>query len=295
MTYSLEIKNLTKTYPQSDFRLDNVSFSIPRGTIMGFVGENGSGKTTTMNAVLNTIKKDNGTVKILGREMGDKDTDIREQVGVVFDAVNFSGILTPAKLAKVMAGVYKQWDQEFFLKTTARFNIEMGKKIKQFSRGMTMKLALAVALSHRPQLLILDEATAGLDPIVREEILGVFLEFVEDENHSILMSSHITSDLEKIADYITFIHHGKVILTEKKDHLIYDYGIARCKAEQFQLIDRTDMMAYKKRDYQIDVLVENRKAFERKYSGIVVDTGTVDEIMLLLIKGEQQDERFAGK
>lgn len=286
MTYSLEIKNLTKTYSNSHFRLDNVSFSIPRGTIMGFVGENGAGKTTTMNAVLNTIKKDSGTVKILGREMGDKDTDIREQVGVVFDAANFPEVLTPLKLAKVMAGIYKQWDQPFFLETAARFNLDTGKKIKQFSRGMKMKLALAVALSHRPQLLILDEATSGLDPIVRDEILGVFLEFVEDENHSILMSSHITSDLEKIADYITFIHQGKILLTEKKDALIYEYGIARCKAEQFQLIDRTDMLAYKKRDYQIDVLIENRKAFERKYSGIVVDMGSIDEIMLLLIKGD---------
>jgi ABC-2 type transport system ATP-binding protein len=287
MTYSLEIDHLTKTFSNSHFRLDNVSFSIPRGTIMGFVGENGAGKTTTMNAVLNTIKKDSGIVKLFGREMDDKDTDIREQIGVVFDAANFPEVLTPLKLSKVMAGIYKQWDQPFFVETAQRFKLDMSKKIKQFSRGMKMKLALAVALSHRPQLLILDEATSGLDPIVRDEILGVFLEFVEDENHSILMSSHITSDLEKIADYITFIHQGKILLTEKKDALIYEYGIARCKAVQFQLIDREDMLAYKKRDYQIDVLVEDRKAFERKYGGVVVDMGSIDEIMLLLIKGEQ--------
>jgi ABC-2 type transport system ATP-binding protein len=286
MTYSLEIKNLTKTYPNSDYRLDNVSFAIPRGTIMGFVGENGAGKTTTMNAILNTIKKNSGTIKIFGREMDDKDTEIREQVGVVFDADNFPELLTPLQLSKVMAGIYMQWDQPFFLETAARFNLNIRKKIKQFSRGMKIKLALTVALSHRPQLLILDEATSGLDPIVRDEILGVFLEFVEDENHSILMSSHITSDLEKIADYITFIHQGKVLLTENKDVLLYEYGIARCKAEQFQLIDRADMMAYKKKEYQIDVLVKNRKVFEQKYSGIIVDTGSIDEIMLLLIKGE---------
>lgn len=286
MTYSLEIKNLTKTYPNSDYRLDNVSFAIPRGTIMGFVGENGAGKTTTMNAILNTIKKDSGTIKIFGREMGDKDKEIREQVGVVFDADNFPELLTPLQLSKVMAGTYTQWDQLFFLETAKRFNLNTRKKIKQFSRGMKIKLALTVALSHRPQLLILDEATSGLDPIVRDEILGVFLEFVEDENHSILMSSHITSDLEKIADYITFIHQGKVLLTENKDVLLYEYGIARCKAEQFQLIDRADMMAYKKRDYQIDVLVKDRKTFGQKYSGIIVDTGSIDEIMLLLIKGE---------
>ncbi len=287
MSYSLDIQNLNKTYPHSDFRLDNVSFSIPKGTIMGFVGENGAGKSTTMNAVLNIIKKDSGTIKIFGREMGDRDTDIREQIGVVFDASNFPEVLTPAKLSKVMSGIYKQWDHTFFLDTTARFNLDTRKQIGKISRGMKMKLALAVALSHRPKLLILDEATSGLDPIVRDEILEVFLEFVEDESHSILMSSHITTDMEKIADYITFIHQGTILLTEKKDHLIYEYGIARCKAEQFQHIDRADMLAFKKRDYQIDVLVENRRAFERKYSGIVVDTGTIDEIMVLLVKGDQ--------
>ncbi|WP_150274421.1 ABC transporter ATP-binding protein [Paenibacillus tepidiphilus] len=287
MTYSLEIKNLTKSYPHSGFRLDNVSFAIPRGTIIGFVGENGAGKTTTMNAILNTVKKDSGSVTFFGREMKDQDTDLREQLGVVFDAVNFSGVLTPAKLSKVIAGVYRQWDQEIYLNTVARFNIPLNTKIKQLSRGMTMKLALAVALSHQPKLLILDEATAGLDPIVRDEILDVFLEFVEDESRSILMSSHITSDLEKIADYITFIHQGKVILTEKKDHLIYEYGIARCKSEQFQQMDPADRLAYRRRDYQIDVLVNDRRAFERKYRDVIVDRGTIDEIMLLLIKGEQ--------
>ncbi len=287
MAYSLEIENLTKTYPSSNFRLDKVSFSIPRGTIMGFVGENGAGKTTTMSAVLNTIKKDSGTVKLFGREMGDEDRDIREQIGVVFDGSNFPEVLTPLKLAKVMGGIYKQWDQPFFMEMAERFKLDMGKKIKHFSRGMKMKLALTVALSHRPQLLILDEATSGLDPIVRDEMLGVFLEFVEDENRSILMSSHIISDLEKIADYITVIHQGKILLKEKKDVLIYEYGIARCKAEQFRLIDRADMLAYKKKDYQIDVLVDNKKAFERKYSGVVVDMGSIEEIMILLIKGER--------
>ncbi|WP_151734947.1 ABC transporter ATP-binding protein ['Paenibacillus yunnanensis' Narsing Rao et al. 2020] len=287
MTYSLEIKNLTKTYADSAFRLDNVSFAIPRGTIMGFVGENGAGKTTTMNAILNTVKRDGGSVTFFGREMEDQDTDLREQLGVVFDAVNFSGVLTPSKLSRVMAGVYRRWDPDMYLSSLTRFGIPLNVKIKQLSRGMTMKLALAVALSHGAKLLILDEATAGLDPIVRDEILDVFLEFVEDDSRSILMSSHITSDLEKIADYITFIHRGKVILTESKDKLIYEYGIARCKAGQFQDIDPADRLAYRKRDYQIDVLVEDRKAFERKYAGIIVDRGTIDEIMLLLIKGDQ--------
>ncbi|OWA34017.1 ABC transporter [Saccharibacillus sp. O16] len=285
MTYNLEIEKLTKTYPHSDFRLDNVSFAIPRGTIMGFVGENGAGKTTTMNAVLNIIRKDSGTIRILGREMGDKDRELREQIGVVFDGANFPELLTAAQLSKVMAGTYAQWDQKTFTELAARFGLDLRKRIGKYSRGMKMKLALAVALSHRPKLLILDEATSGLDPIVRDEILSVFMEFIENEEHSILMSSHITSDLEKIADYITFIHQGKVLLTESKDSLIYEYGIARCKTEQFERIEDSDRIAYRKKDYQIDVLVSNRQAFERKYVGIVVDTGNIDEIMLLMAKG----------
>ena len=286
MNYSLEIENLSKTYPHSDFYLDNVSFSIPEGCIMGFVGENGAGKTTTISIILNTIKKDSGTVKVLGQEMDDNNTDVREDIGVVFDANNFSTALTPKKLANVMAKVYKNWNQQFFIATTRKLDIPLDKKIKQFSRGMTTKLAITVALSHSPKLLILDEATSGLDPVVREEILDIFLEFVENEDHSILMSSHITSDLEKVADYITFIHQGKIILTEKKDTLIYEYGIARCKSEQFSHLDKEDILSYRKRGYQVDVLVRDKKAFERKYDSIIIDNGTIDEIMLLLIKGK---------
>lgn len=286
MNYSLEIENLSKTYPHSDFYLDNVSFSIPEGCIMGFVGENGAGKTTTISIILNTIKKDSGTVKVLGQEMDDNNTDVREDIGVVFDAINFSSALTPKKLSNVMAKVYKNWNQKFFIAITRKLDIPLDKKIKQFSRGMTTKLAITVALSHNPKLLILDEATSGLDPVVREEILDIFLEFVENENHSILMSSHITSDLEKVADYITFIHQGKIILTEKKDTLIYEYGIARCKSKQFSNLDKEDILSYRKKGYQVDVLVRDKKAFERKYDSIIIDNGTIDEIMLLLIKGK---------
>ncbi|WP_342439933.1 ABC transporter ATP-binding protein [Paenibacillus sp. FSL L8-0436] len=287
MNHSLEIAGLTKTYSNSDFHLDNVSFSIPCGTIMGFVGENGAGKTTTIKSILNTVKKDSGTIKILGQVMTDKDIGIREDIGVVFDAASFSGVVTPNKLAKVMGGIYKQWNQGFFLNITSKFDLPMDRKIKEFSRGMTMKLAIAVALSHHPKLLILDEATSGLDPITREEILEVFLEFVEDESHSILMSSHITSDLEKIADFITFIHQGKIILTAKKDDLIYGYGVARCKIDHFNRIDKADRLAYRVKNFQTDVLVKDKKEFERKYDGIIVDNVSIDEIMLLLVKGEE--------
>lgn len=287
MTYSLEIEGLTKTYPHSDFSLEHVSFSIPCGTIMGFVGENGAGKTTTIKSILNSIKKDSGTIKLLGKVMTDKDTELREDIGVVLDEASFSGALTPHKLAKVMSGLYKQWDQELFITITRKFSLPLDKKIKAFSRGMTMKLAIAAALSHHPKLLILDEATSGLDPITREEMLEVFMEFVEDESHSILMSSHITSDLEKIADYITFIHQGKIILTAKKDELIYEYGVARCKTDQFKRIDVADRLAYRVKNLHTDVLVQDKKAFERKYDGIMVDHVSIDDIMLLLVKGEE--------
>lgn len=287
MNLSLEITGLTKAYTDSDFALDDVSFSIPSGTIMGFVGENGAGKTTTIKSILNTVHIDSGTIRIFGRVMTDRDTAIREDIGVVLDTANFPAVLTPGKLAKVMRGIYKQWDQEFYLKLTAKFGLPMDRKIKEFSRGMTMKLAIASALSHHPRLLILDEATSGLDPVTREEILEVFLEFVEDERHSILMSSHITSDLEKIADYITFIHQGKIILTAKKDELIYDYGVARCKSEQFKIIAEGDRLAYRVKEHQIDVLVIDKKGFEQKYGGITVDQVSIDEILLLLVKGGQ--------
>lgn len=197
MMHSLEIDGLTKTYAGSGFSLDKVTFSIPRGTIMGFVGENGAGKTTTIKSILNTVKIDSGTIKLLGTIMTDKDTAIREDIGVVLDAANFSGVLTPARLSKVMNGIYRQWDQQEYIRLTEKFGLPMNRKLKDFSRGMSMKLAIAAALSHRPKLLILDEATSGLDPVTREEILEVFQEFVEDESRSILMSSHITSDLEK--------------------------------------------------------------------------------------------------
>lgn len=284
----LEIEGLQKQYPDSNFALQDVTFSVPYGSIMGFVGENGAGKTTTISTVLGTMYKDSGTIKLFGQEMTGEKPQLREDIGVVFDAVNFSGNLTLTQLAKVMSGVYKQWENQKFLDLLARFQLPTHLKIKTLSRGMTMKLAIAVALSHQAKFLVLDEATSGLDPIVRDEILDVFLDFVQDETHAILLSSHITSDLEKIADYITFIHEGRTILTAKKDDLLYAYGILRCKAEQFAQLDQQDILAYRKRDYQVDVLVADKKTMERKYNGIVVDQATIEEIMILLVRGEKK-------
>ena len=283
----LELQKLCKSFPKSNFILDKLSFSLPYGAILGFVGENGAGKTTTIGCILNTVRKDSGMVKLFGKEMRDIDTDIREKIGVVYDGDNFPGFWTAKQLSQVMEGIYTQWDHALFQKYLEDFHLPVKQKIKHYSRGMTMKLAIAVALSHHPQLLILDEATSGLDPIMRDEMLDVFLEFVQEESHSILLSSHITSDLEKVADYVAFIHNGKLIMTVSKNDLVYNYAVMRCKESQFLALDPSDIIAYRKRDFQIDVLVANGKEAQRKYKGAVVDHVSVDEIMLLLVKGER--------
>lgn len=280
----LELHQVTKTFPKSDFTLDKLSFSLPYGAIMGFVGENGAGKTTTIGCILNTLRRDGGTVKLFGREMQDIDTDLREKIGIVYDGDNFPGFWNARQLSSVMSGLYKQWDNALFQKYLEDFRLPAKQKIKNYSRGMTMKLAIAAALSHHPQLLILDEATSGLDPIMRDEMLDIFLTFVQEENHSILLSSHITSDLEKVADYITFIHNGRLITTVSKNDLIYHYAVLRCKESQFLTLDPGDILAYRKRDFQIDVLVADGKEARRKYKDIVVDHVSIDEMMLLFVK-----------
>ena len=283
----LELQEVSKAFPKSNFTLDKLSFSLPYGAILGFVGENGAGKSTTIGCILNTIKKDSGTVKLFGREMRDCDTALRERIGVVYDGDNFPAYWTAEQLSEVMRGIYTQWDDILFRKYLEDFCLPPKQKIKSYSRGMAMKLAMAAALSHHPQLLILDEATGGLDPVMRDEMLDVFLDFVQDESHSILLSSHITSDLEKVADYITFIHNGRLIMTVSKNDLTYNYAVMRCKESQFRALDRSDMIAYRKRDFQIDVLVPDGKEAQKKYKDIVTDHVSVDEIMLLLVKGER--------
>lgn len=288
MDYALKLENVTKTYKKSDFILDRVSFALPAGTVMGFVGENGAGKTTTMGCILNTLSKDSGSIYLFGREMKDEDTELREDIGVVYDGDNFPGYLTASQLSGIMSGIYSRWDEELFQKYLKDFHLDKDQKISKYSRGMTMKLAIAAALSHHPKLLILDEATSGLDSVMREEMLDIFLDFVGTEDHSILLSSHITSDLEKIADYITFIHKGRIILTERKDSLLYDYGILRCREKEFAGLETQDVAAYYRRDYQIDVLVSDKRKAQRKYPGLICDTPTIDEIMVILVKGERK-------
>jgi len=283
----LTLKNVSKKYKKSNFSIKDISFSLPEGNILGFIGENGAGKSTTMNCILNVLKKDSGKIEIFGKEMSDEDTDIREDIGVVYDSNNFPEYLTAEQLSDIFEKIYVRWDNSCFKEYLKRFNLSKSQKIKTYSRGMSMKLAIAVALSHESKLLILDEATSGLDPIMREEILDVLLEFVKQENHSILLSSHITGDLEKIADYIVFIHKGEVILNKTKDELIYNYGVIRCSENNFVNISSEDIISIYKKDYQIDVLVSDRKLMEKKYKNLIVDSVSLDEIMLLMAKGER--------
>lgn len=219
--------------------------------------------------------------------MADESIQMREDIGIVYDGDNFPGYLSAVQLANIMQGTYKSWDSVLFEKYLERFCLLPDQKIKTYSKGMTMKLAISAALAHHPKLLILDEATSGLDPVMRDEILDVFLEFVQDESHSILLSSHITSDLEKVADYITFIHNGRIIMTVSKNDLVYKYGVLRCSEKQFKELDPKDIISYRKRDLWTDVLVSDQKAAKRKYPNMVVDHVSVDEVMLLLVKGEK--------
>ena len=287
MNSTLILKNVNKKYEKSNFAIKDISFSVPEGSIVGFIGENGAGKSTTMNCILNVIRRDSGTIEIFGREMTDEDIDIRENIGVVYDSNNFPEYLTARQLADILGRIYSKWSDFCFEQFLRRFGLPESQKIKTYSRGMSMKLAIAVALSHDSKLLILDEATSGLDPIMRDEILDVLLEFVKQENHSILLSSHITSDLEKIADYIVFIHNGEIILNKTKDELIYEYGVIRCSENDFHNILSEDILSSMKKDYQIDVLIKNRKLIEKKYKNLIVDSVSLDEIMLLLVKGER--------
>lgn len=281
---ALHITGLTKKY--HDFVLDGVSFRVPRGTIVGLIGENGAGKSTTIHAVLGLKQKDAGTIEILGRQEQDVDNAVRNQIGVVFDGSNFPEGLSPKKLNKVFRNIYAAWDEEGYFALLKKMSLPEEKKIKEFSKGMKMKLSIVVALSHQSKLLILDEATSGLDPVVRDDILDMFLDFVQDENNSILVSSHITSDLEKVADYIVFIHNGKLIFSKSKDELRYQYGIIKCGAAQLEAIDKRDMIACRKQEYEWQVLVADKASAQKKYPKAIIDQATIDEIMLLYVKGE---------
>lgn len=281
----LEIKNLSKKY--KGFELKNINLELPKGMIMGLIGENGAGKSTTIKAILNVINRDSGDIKIFGLDNIENEKKIKEEIGVVLDDSFFSEYLNPTDINKIMRNIYKRWDENLYFKYIEDFKLPKDKITKEYSSGMKMKLKIAVALSHHPKLLVLDEPTSGLDPVARNEILDIFQDFIQDEEHAILVSSHITSDLEHIADYITFINEGEIVLTKTRDELLENYGIVKCSEEEFKNIDKRDFVKFKKSRYEYDVLVENKLEFVKKYSIQIVDKPTIEDIMLIYIKGEK--------
>ncbi len=282
---ALVIKNLTKRY--KDFTLDNVSFSVPKGSIMGFVGENGAGKTTTIKAILDLIGTGEGEVSILGYSSRNLPTNVKAALGVVFDGSSLHDNLNVKNIDFVMKNIYKNWESGKFAGYVKRFELPERKNIKEFSRGMKMKLSIAIALSHHSKLLILDEATSGLDPMVRDEILDIFLEFIQEEDHTILLSSHIISDIEKIADYVTFIHKGRIVFSESKDDLIYQYGIIRCGRDEISAIDRSYVVGMRENSFGAEIIIKKKEAFMRQYHHYTVDRTSIEEIMLFISRGRE--------
>ncbi|MCM1164544.1 MAG: ABC transporter ATP-binding protein [Lachnospiraceae bacterium] len=278
MDNCIEVRNITRTYPQ--FSLKNVSFNVPRGSVVGFIGENGAGKSTTIKAILGLLKKGEGSITVLGENADELSPATKEKIGVVFDGLSFPENLTVKQLDKVMRGVYKTWSSERFFGYMSKFELPLDKRFKSFSRGMVMRLSIAAALSHDTQLLILDEPTSGLDPVMRSEILDIFLEFMQDENHSILISTHITSDLEHIADYICFIHKGEIVFTEERNEMIERHRILKCTDEQLARIAKEDIIGVRRGRFQNEVLTTNAA----KYPDIPADAPSIEEIMVFYVK-----------
>ena len=271
---AIEIRNLCKTYP--DFALHHLNLTLPSGCIMGLIGENGAGKSTTIKLLLHMIQKDSGVVRIWGQE-----TCPKEDIGVVLDEVGFPECLTAAQVGKVMRHTYRRWDDKAYAGYLRQLDIPTRKEFKEFSRGMKMKLGIAVALSHHPRLLILDEATSGLDPVVRDEVVDLFGEFTRDEDHAVLMSSHIVSDLEKVCDYIAFLHKGNLLICEEKDRLLEEYGVLHADAAQVRALNPAAVIGQKTSPYGVTALVR-RKAVP---ATLAVSPVSIEELFVFMAKG----------
>lgn len=278
---SISVHNLRKRFP--GFLLDDISFQVPCGRIVGFIGENGAGKSTTIKLILDQLRRDGGSIEIFGED----NTKYLQHgcIGVVFDECKFHDVLNAQDLGEILSGIYNSWDQTLYTQYLKQFGIPLAQRIKELSKGMKMKLSIICAISHHPDILILDEATTGLDPVVRDEILDLFLDFIQDEQHSVLFSTHITSDIQKIADYVVLIHNGKLIFEEQKDEMIYNYGIIRCKKADFSQINPDDYLISRETTLSMECLVRDREAVRKKNSNFIVDNASIEDIMLFYIKG----------
>lgn len=279
---AIEIKGITKDY--GDFKLDNVSFSIPEGSVCGFIGQNGAGKTTTIKAILDIIKVDSGEVFVFGKDVSRDGAAIREDIGVVFDEMGFHEFMTGKDINIMMKNIYKNWNEEVFFDYLKKFSLPSRKPCGNFSRGMRMKLQIAVALSHNAKLLIMDEPTSGLDPIVRNEMIQIFREYVVEEDHTMLLSSHITSDLEKLADEVVFINKGKIFLSGNKDEILEKHGILKCKKDDLKKISEGLIVNYDVEAYGVSILVNDIDACRKLYPDMVIEPANLEEIMLYYVR-----------
>ena len=278
MNNAIEIKNLCKVYPS--FSLKDVNLTLPKGYIMGFVGANGAGKSTTIASLLGLIKTDSGSCLINGKPVAQMTKEEKALIGVVLDECNFPETLTWKQVDKFMKKIYSNWNSAKFAADCNRWKLPEKTPVYKYSKGMKMKLAIVGAMCHGAKLLVLDEATSGLDPVVRNEILDILLDFVQDEGNSVLMSSHIISDLEKVCDFITFIKDGRIVFSAEKELLTGDYGILRCSNSDFEKVDKSAVVAYNQNSFSTDALV-----YKNKVNGdFIIDKANVEDIMLYYMK-----------
>ena len=273
---AIELNGLEKHYPGFDLKID---LTLPRGCILGLVGENGAGKSTTIRMLLGMTKPDGGSLRVLGKELADK-----EEIGVVLDEPAFPECLSPRQLGKVMAGIFRGWDQAAYEKLLQKLSLPTDKKFKDFSRGMKMKLSIAVALAHRPRLLVLDEPTSGLDPVVRDEVVELFADFTRNEEHSVLISSHIVSDLEKICDYVAFLHKGRLLLCEEKDALREEYALAQLSRADFEALDPAAVIGSRRSPYGISAIIRREAA----PSWLALEPVSIEDLFILMVKEEEK-------
>ncbi len=284
---AIVIKGVTKRY--DGFMLDNISFEVPKGCIMGFIGQNGAGKTTTIRSLLHITDIDSGEISIFGMDHIKDEAEVKKRIAVVFDELPFHDVFTAKDMAKIFEGMYPGWDNSVYINYIERFGLPMKKKIGKFSKGMKMKLQIACALSHNAELLVMDEATTGLDPVVRDEMLHIFMEYLQNGERSILMSSHITSDLEKIADMVTFIDRGKILLTGFKDEMLENHGILKCDKEYLKNIDSEDIVSIRTNNFGAEVMVHDRENASYKYRDCTIDPASLDDIMLYYVHRDAKE------